>query len=162
MNLSTTFSKFKITRNTQKNFNLVRAEDISILSVIKLRPVFFSMLANCCADYNVCFFESFISLWMEKKYFITEEMMGFILMCNTMPYLFSCILVPMIFRKTPSKLLFIYCYVLTFFGYMLMGPSGWLHIPDGNIGVILAGLIIHGIAQAMVLVPTIPESIESI
>lgn len=159
---NTSVSKHRLTVRNQEKYNMITAEQMTICTCFVIQPCMLSLLANCIADYNICFYEGFFPLRMEQIYFVDESLMGFVLMCNTLPYLFSCILVPLIFKKVPTKVKFIICYLMSAVGYMFIGPSQLFHIPDQHLIVVLVGLLIHGAGQAFILVPTIPETIEAI
>ena len=84
--------------------------------------------------------------------------MGFYFAFLSIPYFFSALLVSIFFENVPRKLQFILCFLLSTIAIMLMGPSEILGFPNHRI-FILIGLLIMGLVQALVFVPTLPEAV---
>ena len=71
--------------------------------------------------------------------------MGYYFAALSGPYFISAIAFPILFGKSPRKLLYVVCFFISGFAIGFMGPSTLLGLPEHNLNLILIGMCIIGI-----------------
>ena len=130
--------------------------------VLTCKSSFFALIAGGFAFYNVSFFASFLSVQIEKVYGVENKDMGYVFMALSAPYFFSAVVIPIVCSKTPPKIQFVLCFLLSSIGLALMGPTKQLDLPQDKLWIVLVGLFILGGSQGLVFIPSIPEAIEAV
>ena len=87
--------------------------------------------------------------------------MGYYYFIPFVPYLPSCILVPILFKNVPRKVQFVICFIVSGFAVGLMGPTELFDLPD-RLYLVLLGLFIIGSVVTLAFVPCMPEAIECV
>ena len=142
-------------------YNLLPLNQVGMRTILKAKDACFAFLACSVGMYNVSFFTVFLALHLQKEFLVQADDMGYYFALLSFPYFFSALLVPALFGGMPRKLQFILCFFLTALGFMLMGPSSVLGLPNVKY-LIMLGLPLTGFVQALVFIPSLPEAIEVI
>ena len=143
-----------------QGYNLLKLEDIGMWKLVSTREAFFAFFSVSIGIFNVSFFNVLLTLHLRDDFHVKTNEMGFYFAIVSSPYMISSILFPMIFKNTPRKLWFIICFFSSAFGFMLMGPSMLLGFEDSKT-LLMIGLFIIGMMQALVFIPSFPEAIDS-
>lgn len=107
---------------------------------------------------SVSLFSSFLSLEL-RKFGVVEKNMGYYFAILTGPYFLNCIFAPIVFGKLPARAQYVLSFLFDSVAFMLMGPSNWFDLPD-RLLVVVIGLFVLGYAQALIMVPSMPDAIE--
>ena len=114
-------------------------------------------LLSCAVSMWACSYNSaFLSLRFKDQYGIPDYQQGYYNLFLTGPYLFSCMLLPILFKKVPRRLQYVLCFIGCTIGSILMGPT---FIPD-HLAVVCAGMLLIGAVQSLSFIPCLPEAID--
>ena len=103
----------------------------------------------------------FLAIHLFKQFDVAAKDMGYYFAFLSIPYFLSALIVSNYFNSVPRKLLFVMCFCLSTIGMMFLGPSQVLGFPNEKV-FLMVGLLILGLVQALVFVPTLPEAIAVI
>ena len=59
-----------------RGYMLIKSDQVTILSTLKIKAVIFAFIANAIGMYNVCFSGSFIAIHFSKVYDVSDTEMG--------------------------------------------------------------------------------------
>lgn len=115
-----------------------------------------ALLVGAVAMWNVSYYNAFLSLRFTDHYGIPDYQMGYYNLFLTGPYIFSCMLLPMLLKSIPRRFQFILCFFSCIVSSVLMGPT---FIPD-NLVPVCAGMSLIGIVVSLSFIPALPEAID--
>ena len=111
--------------------------------------------------FSVCIFSSFMTVYLSDHYNIDDHSVGYFILCISFPYLPGALLIPLMFKKIPKKFLFVINFLIASFGYLLMGPSEMLKLPD-NLILIIIGMVIIGFFSPIGFIYPLADAISEI
>lgn len=88
--------------------------------------------------------------------------MGFYFGAEPLAFLPGCLILPKLLETNPRKLILFIDYILISISLMLMGPSSILGLPETNSLVIVSGLFLLGIANALCYSSVPSEAAEEV
>lgn len=97
-------ASFRLSKKNIKQFNLIKASELSIFNYFKCHDSRMSIIASFFGFYNMEFYGGFMALHMYFHYDIPEDKMGFVFLASSLPYCIGCLTYPGIFNNVPAKL----------------------------------------------------------
>ena len=76
-------------------------------------------------------------------------------------YFFGCVFGPAIIALMPRRVLYVICFFIAGVGYMCIGPSPFVGLPDKNIALTTIGLALAGGSMGPTVVSTLPEALDT-